>query len=67
MTKTHKWANPYEWLEDAARLWDAPRLYRELMNLARLLGSDALQDEFQSDMDEDGYFKAQEDQEGEED
>jgi hypothetical protein len=51
-----RWDTPYAWLEEAAQRWDAARLQAELLNLARLLDSDQLQDEYQRDMDADGYF-----------
>ena len=53
----YKYDCPYDWLCEAARGWDAARLYSELMNLARLHDSDTLQDEYQSEMDADGYFQ----------
>lgn len=52
----YKWASPYEWLEEKAKEWDERKLYHELMNLASQLDSDTLQDEYQADMDADGYF-----------
>lgn len=57
MTRVYRWTNPYEWLAETAQGWDAARLYNELLNLARLHDSDTLQDEYQADMDVDGYFK----------
>lgn len=54
----YKWDSPYEWLTDAAKGWDSARLYQELCNLAIKHDSDTLQDEFQADMDADGYFGA---------
>ncbi len=52
----YKWDSAYEWLSDKAKGWDEARLYQELMSLARDADSDTLQDQFQSDMDADGYF-----------
>ena len=52
----YRWDSPYEWLSESAKAWDAAQLYRELMNLARILDSDQLQDEYQDDMDRDGFF-----------
>ncbi len=56
----YKWDSPLEWLVDKARGWDQTKLYNELANLARLLDSDQLQDEYQADMDQDGYFEREE-------
>ena len=58
--KTYKWANPYEWLNEASREWDCNKLRFELMEIAVKLDSDQLQDIYQSDMDQDGYFEAME-------
>ena len=55
----YKWESPYDWLMDKATEWDEIQLLAELRNLAQLLGSDALQDLYQSDMEKDGYFKKQ--------
>ena len=54
---SYRFDSPYEWLADTAREWNAARLYQELLNLARLLDSDTLQDEYQTDMSLDGYFE----------
>lgn len=54
--KHYRWSHPYEWLADTARSWDKDTLYSELMNLASNTDSDTLQDLFQMQMDEDGYF-----------
>ena len=54
----YQWANPYEWLEEMARsAWSLQRCKSELLALAAKLDSDQLQDEYQSEMEETGYFK----------
>jgi hypothetical protein len=58
-TKTYRWDTPYEWLSEAAREWTPERLYQELCTLALKHDSDTLQDEYQNEMQEDGYFKKQ--------
>ena len=58
--KTYKWANPYEWLDEVSQEWDRNKLRFELLEIAAKLDSDQLQDIYQSDMDQDGYFKAME-------
>lgn len=56
--KRYRWATPYEWLIEKIDSgdWDELRLRSELKDLALKLGSDAIQDEYQGEMDEDGYF-----------
>lgn len=57
-TKTYRWAHPIEWLHDRI---DGHESLDELKACARTLASmldgDQIQDEFQSDMDADGYFE----------
>jgi len=55
----YKWDSPYDWLMDKATDWDEIRLLAELRNVALLVDSDTLQDLYQTDMDNDGYFKKQ--------
>lgn len=52
----YRWSHPYAWLETASATWDRDRLLREIRRLALQHDSDTLQDLFQLDMDEDGYF-----------
>ena len=52
----YKWATPYEWIEQKSQDWTRERLLTEFLNLACITDSDTLQDTFQSEMDEDGYF-----------
>jgi hypothetical protein len=53
----YKYDSPYDWLIHVAQDWDGPKLYQELCALALRLDSDTLQDEYESDMERDGYFK----------
>ncbi len=53
----YKWATPYEWVEQKSKDWTKERLLTEFLNLARITDSDTLQDTFQDEMDEDGYFE----------
>lgn len=57
------WGSALEWLEDCLkRLWpvgDHEALWQIVSTLVRLVDSDTIQDEFQPDMEEDGYFKKQ--------
>jgi hypothetical protein len=55
--RVYRWDAPLDWLIEASDRWDAAQLRAELLNLARRLGSDDLQDEFQTDMARDGYFQ----------
>lgn len=57
MVNKYKWDGPHEWLDDVSREWDSARLRAELMALAVRLDADELQDEFQTEMDADGYFE----------
>lgn len=51
----YQWATAYEWLEEYLR--NHPEQAHSIaMSLAMKLDADSIQDEFQSDMDADGYF-----------
>jgi hypothetical protein len=53
---TYKWASPYEWLCDKADEWTPKQVKATLISVAFLHDSDTIQDLFESEMDEDGYF-----------
>ena len=63
---TYKFATPLDWLEhhldriadgdEAVTSQPVTRLLFEAKQLARLLDSDQIQDEYQNLMDDDGYF-----------
>ncbi len=55
----YKWNSPLEWLEDKVEQWDAAQIKSELLTLARRLTSDDLQDEYENNMSDDGYFQKQ--------
>ena len=52
----YRWQNPYAWLHTACSSWDKDRLLLEVRRLAIEHDSDTLQDLYQQDMDDDGYF-----------
>lgn len=54
--KKYKWDNPYEWLETKSEKWTREQLRSALLALAIKHDSDTIQDEYQSEMDADGYF-----------
>jgi len=57
MNATYKWNSPHDWLSDKAKDWSKGRLYQELCTLAARHDADTLQDEYQDEMDQDGYFE----------
>jgi hypothetical protein len=57
MKNHYRWSHPYAWLIDASKYWDKERLLYELQRLAIQHDSDTLQNLYQSEMDEDGYFE----------
>ena len=61
----YKWDNAHEWLFEKASEWTREELLHEFKELALKLDSDTIQDQFQSDMEQDGYFE-DEDEEAEE-
>ena len=52
----YKWDSPFEWLAEKAEDWDREQLLDTLTTVAGALDSDTLQDIFQDEMDQDGYF-----------
>ena len=55
--KEYHWDSPFEWLADKAKSWDAAQLHETLITVAGACDSDTLQDIFQAEMNEDGYFE----------
>lgn len=57
----YKWAHPAEWLEEkmqeAAQEGKVHELYSYAQSMMGRLDQDALQDLFQAEMAEDGYFE----------
>lgn len=61
---TYKWASPQEWLQYRLNACMTAQEARELLNgILDKLPADDIQDVYQSDMDEDGYFQEVEDEE----
>ncbi len=54
--KIYKWDNPLEWLSSASKEWDTAQLRNAILLVAEQCDSDAIQDIFQQEMNEDGYF-----------
>ena len=52
----YKWSSPGDWLMQKAYEWDEATLRDEFKRLIPELDSDLIQDIFQQDMFEDGYF-----------
>ncbi|MDR4483850.1 MAG: hypothetical protein R3B95_11665 [Nitrospirales bacterium] len=57
MAHKYQWDCPYSWLAEKSQEWEIERLKVEFLALAALLDSDTLQDQYQSEMDNDGYFE----------
>jgi len=53
----YRWDSPFDWLSDRAKTWDEAKLRHEFEQLAMGHDSDFLQDCYQSEMEEDGYFE----------
>jgi len=53
----YKWISAYGWVEEKSKDWSRGRLLTEFLNLASIMDSDTLQDTFQTEMNEDGYFE----------
>ena len=55
----YKWSNPYDWFVDCLEKdrWTHEELIQIAASFALEAGSDKIQDLFQPEMDEDGYFK----------
>ena len=52
----YKWAHPYNWFSEWIEKADEKRLREYLRILAGRLDGDQIQDLFEKEMDEDGYF-----------
>ena len=61
----YQWASVYQWLEYKTHEWFKEQTREELRELfvvlTREVEAEDLQDIFQSDMDEDGYFEGNKD------
>jgi len=52
----YRWSSPYAWLEWKSAQWSKEELRRELLGLAIKHDSDTLQDDYEAEMNKDGYF-----------
>ena len=52
----HKWDSPYHWLSEKMEEWTIEEVRQALRSLALQAGGDEIQDLFESEMTEDGYF-----------
>lgn len=53
----YRWDNPIDWLEWSVNGMENPHELRSVINtLVSAMDCDTVQDLFQSDMDDDGYF-----------
>ena len=59
ITMSYKYANVHEWFEQFAREQKENELFAIVIELASKLSADDLQDLFQSEMTEDGYFDSE--------
>lgn len=55
--RRYRWANPQAWLMWRIQGASRPELHNFVVLLARKVDDDAIQDLFQKDMDNDGYFE----------
>lgn len=53
----YKWDNPTEWLLEKMADWDNEECRHALERLIERMDFDTIQDLFQDEMDEDGYFE----------
>ncbi len=53
----YRWETPHEWLAETSMGWDGHELYSAMMDMAKKMTPDDLQDIFQPEMDQAGYFK----------
>jgi len=57
MATEYKWANPYKWLTDKTEVWTPARVREVLLAvLDTTEGQEYIEDAFQDEMEEDGYF-----------
>lgn len=56
--KKYKWGNPHVWLTDCLlhEKWTPAEVVGVAINLASVIDPDEIQNLFQEEMDEDGYF-----------
>ena len=52
----YKWDTPHGWLWEKAQSWSKEEMYSVIVALSDHLDADTIQDVFQSEMEQDGYF-----------
>ena len=57
MSLKYRWQNVHEWLHDHNEQWTLEETRQAMMEIALKCDSDTLQDIFQEEMDDDGYFE----------
>ena len=62
-----RWQNPYDWLAEASRDWTDEMVREEFLSMAQSIGFDAIQEMYESYMDQDGYFEGEEEGGGDHD
>lgn len=55
-SKRYEWNSPQEWLAERLSNLDNDELLQDALTLCQLLDGDRIQDEYQKEMDSDGYF-----------
>ena len=53
----YKWEFPGEWLQEKIQGWDEAELRSALLCMLDRMDNDDIQDIFQTEMDQDGYFE----------
>ena len=53
----YRWSNPIDWLIWKVKSMDENELRAEIINLAQELDPDTVQDLYQIEMEQDGYFE----------
>jgi formylmethanofuran dehydrogenase subunit E len=56
-TPQYKWASPQEWVVEACQNWNDHVLRSAFIELVMKQDADTIQDLYESDMDNDGYFE----------
>ena len=57
MPEKYRWAHPSDWFSWKLEQWDGHEIFIALQAVALKLDGDQLQDVFEVDMAEDGYFQ----------
>lgn len=57
MAIKYRWQSAHDWLFQKSESWSREELFSALQALALQCDSDTIQDLFQTEMDQDGYFE----------